>query len=84
MATVKTAISLHDELLKHADSIAREMNLSRSAVFALALEEYIKRHHNRELLDRINAAYDEKLKTTERKYLKKMRDRHRKTIDDEW
>jgi len=33
------------------------MNTSRSRVFALAAEEFIQRHKNKELLDAINSAY---------------------------
>jgi len=32
------------------------MNVSRSRMFALALEEYLERRQNRELLARLNAA----------------------------
>ena len=84
MATVKTAISLHKQLLKEADLIAQEMKLSRSGLVALALEEYVSRRFNRELLHSINEAHDEKADPAERKYLRRMRQRYRKTIDDQW
>lgn len=64
--------------------MARSMKLSRSRLFAVALEEFIKRHHNRELLEKINEAYGEKADPAERKYLKKMRLRHRRLVDEQW
>ena len=84
MANIKTAISLHENLFKQAESMAHEMKLSRSRLVATALEEFIKRHQNRQLLDRINEAYRGQADDSERKYLRKMNRRHRKLIDDRW
>ena len=84
MANIKTAISLHEELFRQAESMARRMKLSRSRLFAAALEEFIKRNQNRELLDRINEAYKEEPNDSDRKYLRKMRRRHRKLIKEQW
>ena len=57
MATVKTAISLQEYLFEQAEAIAAEMKISRSRLIAIALEEFIRRHQNRILLEKINAAY---------------------------
>ena len=84
MANIKTAISIHEQLFKQAESMAREMKLSRSRLFATALEEFIKRHQNRGLLDKINEAYDVQQDDSQRKYLRKMRQRHRKLIEGQW
>jgi metal-responsive CopG/Arc/MetJ family transcriptional regulator len=84
MANIKTAISLQEQLFRQLESLARGMKLSRSRLFALALEEFIRRHHSRDLLDKINEAYDEKPDTAEQAYLKKMRRRHRKTVEGQW
>ena len=84
MANIKTAISLHESLFKQAESMAHEMKLSRSRLVATALEEFIKRHQNRQLLDSINEAYREGPDDSERKYLRKMRRRHRKLIGHPW
>ena len=84
MANIKTAVSLHEQLFKQAESMAREMKLSRSRLYAAALEEFVKRHQNRQLLDRINEAYAAEPDDSERKYLRKMRQRHRKSIEGQW
>jgi len=84
MPNIKTAVSLHERLFRQTELLARDLKLSRSRLFAVALEEFIERHRNRDLLDKINKAYDEKPDTAERKYLKKMRQRHRKMIDEQW
>ena len=84
MANIKTAISLHEQLFRQAESMAREMKMSRSRLFAAALEEFINRHQNRQLLHKINEAYAERPDDSERRYLRKMRRRHRKLIEDQW
>jgi metal-responsive CopG/Arc/MetJ family transcriptional regulator len=84
MPNIKTAVSLQEGLFKQAESMARELKLSRSRFFAVALEEFIERHRNRRLLERINAAYEDEPDESERKYLRKMRQRHRKSIEGQW
>jgi metal-responsive CopG/Arc/MetJ family transcriptional regulator len=81
MATVKTAISLQDTLFSKVEALAREMQLSRSQVVALALEAFVERQHNQQLLREINQAYDaEPLepRTIERK------NQHRRVVEGEW
>jgi metal-responsive CopG/Arc/MetJ family transcriptional regulator len=56
MATVKTAISLEDSLFKEVEALAKKMKVSRSRLFALALEEFLRRHQNQQLLEQLNAA----------------------------
>jgi hypothetical protein len=58
MPQIKTAISVSDTLLQEAESIAEEMNIPRSQVWAMALEQFAKRYRNRQLLEQINAAAD--------------------------
>ena len=50
MPTTKTAISLDSELYERADSVADELNIPRSQLFAMALDEFIERRHNRQIL----------------------------------
>jgi len=59
MSTVKTAISLDEETYQEVERLTRELNVSRSRLVALALEEFLRRHQNQRLLQEINAAYDE-------------------------
>lgn len=57
MAAVKTAISLDETIFHEVDALARRMNISRSAVFARAAQNFVRRQQNRELLEKINRAY---------------------------
>ncbi len=48
MATIKTAISLQDSLFAQVNELAQKLNVSRSQVIALALEEFVQRYLNRQ------------------------------------
>jgi hypothetical protein len=69
MANVKTAISLQEELFLQAEAAAHEMNISRSRLVALALEEFIRARENRKLAEQIDAAYGEGLDDDEKAWL---------------
>mgnify|MGYP005871680857 CR=1 FL=1 len=84
MANIKTAISLQKSLFEQVEILAREMKVSRSRLFVLALEDYIRRHQNQQLLERINKAYQEAPDATEQKRLRNMRRQHRKIVEDQW
>lgn len=43
MANIKTAISLQKALFDQVDSLAREKKVSRSRLFVMALEDYLRR-----------------------------------------
>ncbi len=84
MANIKTAISIDKSLFEQAESIAREMKVSRSSLFALALQDFIRHHQNEELLRRINEAYEDVPDEDERERAHKMRRKQRKVVEGEW
>jgi metal-responsive CopG/Arc/MetJ family transcriptional regulator len=59
MPKVKTAISIDGDLLEETVNLAQEMDVPRSQVVSLALEEYIRRYRNKQLLAQINEAYSD-------------------------
>ena len=83
MPNVKTAISLPESLFEQAEAVAGEMKVSRSRLMALALEEFINRHQNRQLLEKINAAYEEPLDEEEQALLRSMSRYHRRIVEGE-
>jgi metal-responsive CopG/Arc/MetJ family transcriptional regulator len=84
MQSVKTAISIQESLLEQAESLAHNMKISRSRLFALALEDYIHRQQNRELLAQINAAYADEPDLSEQTLLRNARRTHRQIVEGEW
>ena len=84
MANIKTAISIDKSLFEQAESVAREMKVSRSSLFALALQDFIRHHQNEELLRRINEAYEDVPDADEQERVRKMRRKQRKVVEGEW
>ena len=84
MTTVKTAISLQKKLFEQAEELAREMEISRSRLFVLALEDFLRRHENRQLLEAINAVYDDAPDPAEQALLRRIRHQHRQVVEGEW
>ena len=58
MTNIKTAVSIQEPVFEQAEKLARELNLSRSSLYTLALEAFIERYQNKRLLREINAAYE--------------------------
>jgi len=84
MAHVKTAVSLREDLFEQVEALASEMKISRSRLFVLALEEFLQRHQNQQLLEQINAAYDEAPDPSEQALRLRMRRQHRQIVEGEW
>ena len=57
MANVKTAISLQETLFRKADGLATELHVSRSQLFALAMEKFIREYENQKMVEALNAVY---------------------------
>ena len=84
MEYIKTAISINKSLFEKADELARQMKVPRSRLFVMALEEFIKRQQNRELLAQINAAYADEPDPAELTLRDKSLKAYRETVEDEW
>ncbi len=82
--TIKTAISIQKTLFEQAESLAQQLNMSRSHLFGLAIETFVKNHQNKILLDEINQAYSDQPDPNETIRLSKMRKPHRKLVESEW
>ena len=83
MANVKTAISLNKTLLEKVDSVAQEMEMPRSHLFVLAVEEFLQRHENRRLLEAINKVYSDLPSEEETTYLRAIQHDYAETLEDE-
>ncbi len=83
MPNVKTAISLEKSIYDQMNELAQELKLSRSRLFALAAEEFIKRRKNKRLLDEINSAYDDSPDSEEQEIMRRMHHSAQKVLD-EW
>src|SRR5918996_2611777 len=72
MSIVKTAISLPEPLFERADAFARQQNISRSQLFARAVEEFLRRHESQALLEALNRVYEDFSPTPEEKEVRRL------------
>jgi len=84
MGSIKTAISIRKPLFEQIESLANEMHVSRSHLFAIAAQEFLERHRSRKLLESINDAYDDMPTAEEEELLAGMRGRHSEVVNEQW
>jgi metal-responsive CopG/Arc/MetJ family transcriptional regulator len=85
MLAIKTAISIEKVIFDQAEKVAQAMNVSRSKLFVLALQEFLERQKNKELLEQINAAYSDLPDAAEQTLRKSQRRQHRRIVEsEEW
>jgi metal-responsive CopG/Arc/MetJ family transcriptional regulator len=82
MPNVKTAISIEKPIFEQMDILAKNLNISRSRLFAMAAREFIERHNNIELLKLINEAYGDSSKTEP--MVTMMHSNHYRMVKDRW
>jgi metal-responsive CopG/Arc/MetJ family transcriptional regulator len=51
---MKTAISIPDDLFESADSLAERLAISRSQLYARAVEEYLAKHKDQHVTNKLN------------------------------
>lgn len=54
---MKTAISIPDDVFDAADDLAAELGVSRSELYARAVEEYVAKHRQQDITRQLNAVY---------------------------
>jgi len=84
MESIKTAISIEKSLFTQANALARKLKVSRSRLFVLALEDFIREQENRDLLEKINAVYADEPDQSEKKLRQKIRKSHRRLVEGQW
>lgn len=57
LPNVKTTISINEDLYERADALARELEVTRSGLYAIAVRELILRHESKSMLEKLNDAY---------------------------
>jgi metal-responsive CopG/Arc/MetJ family transcriptional regulator len=57
MSSVKTAISVEGSLFQQAEEVAKEMHVSRSRLFAMAMEDFLGRRKTQDIIDQLNAVH---------------------------
>jgi metal-responsive CopG/Arc/MetJ family transcriptional regulator len=55
---MKTAISIPDPIFKAAEKLARHLGMTRSRLYTKAVTEYIQKHKNDEVFEKLNEIYE--------------------------
>jgi metal-responsive CopG/Arc/MetJ family transcriptional regulator len=56
---MKTAISLPDPVFEEAESLARQLGVSRSELYTKALKAYLRKYNREQTLNKLNQIYSE-------------------------
>lgn len=59
--SMKTAISIPDELFESVDALAEELGVSRSELYARAVEEYVAKHRSADITAALNDVYGDEV-----------------------
>ena len=54
---MKTAISIPDPIFRAAEKLARRLGFSRSELYAKAVSEYIQKHRNDKVTEKLDDLY---------------------------
>ena len=84
MANIKTAITIQQPLFEKVEALARDLQVPRSRVFVLAIEDFIRRQENQHLLAKLNEVYQDGLTDEEQEQLRQTRAAHRRAVEGEW
>ena len=81
---MKTAISIDDDLLREADKSARRLGLSRSRFLALAVDDFLKRQRQDQMLIRLNQVYGGGTAPAEKRLLKGIKAKAGRVLKERW
>ena len=56
---MKLALSIPDELFDAAETLGKRLGVSRSRLYATALEDFVAKHQAKKITERLNAVYAE-------------------------
>ncbi|HEX8183052.1 MAG TPA: hypothetical protein VF575_05635 [Candidatus Saccharimonadales bacterium] len=54
---MKTAISIPDSLFQSAEQLASRLGKSRSELYANAITDYVARHYDKKVTEKLNTVY---------------------------
>jgi len=85
MPSRKTAVSIEQPLFERADKRAEQMKVSRSRLYALALEMFIQKRTSQQMLEQLNRACEENPPTDEEEQLLEARQQQQRAlVEGEW
>jgi metal-responsive CopG/Arc/MetJ family transcriptional regulator len=84
MATVKTAVSIDRELFNKAEKLAKKVHMSRSRLYAQAVEYLITKNDNVDVVRELNRAYADSPDDDEKRIMAAASKRMAEANRDKW
>ena len=81
MSSIKTAISIDEDLYKEVKDLSIRLNISKSRIFSQAVQYFIDKKNNLELLKKINESYSAELNEIDTEYLEAAKKSYSQIID---
>ena len=54
---MKVAISIADDVFESAETLGKRLGVSRNRLYAMALAEFVAKHRDQKITDRLNSVY---------------------------
>ncbi len=84
MQIVKTGISINKKLFDKAEELASKLDISRSKLFQLAVENYIRQYENMQILEKLNNIYSDGITREEKNLQTLMKSYRKRIVEDKW
>jgi len=81
MYSIKTAISLDSELYKKIEELSKKLKIPKSRIFSQAVEYFIDKNENLELLKKINESYVDVVRDVDPQYKAAAKKSYSKILD---
>jgi predicted DNA-binding protein len=81
MYSIKTAISLNNELYKKIEELSKKLKIPKSRIFSQAVEYFIEKNENLELLKKINESYADEVREINPEYSAAAKKSYSKILD---
>ena len=76
---------MQQNLFDEVNELASELQVSRSKLFVLAIEDYIKKNESRRMLSQINSAFSDFPDENEKNNINRMKAKQRSLLEqDSW
>ncbi len=81
MPVIKTAISIDEDLYNKVKDLSSRLNIPKSQIFSQAVQYFIDKKNNLDLLKKINETYSAEINEIDTEYLKAAKKSYSQIID---
>jgi len=81
---MKIAVLVDEQLLHEADRVATDSGVTRSQVFSMALEAYVRGRRHTETAEQLSRGYGSEPDTEEKRVTAEMKAKFEHIVEDRW